>query len=40
MKLILSKIKTYFGKLDKLLLFMCIGIALPYLSSIPFMKTI
>lgn len=27
MKLILSKIKTYFGKLDKLLLFMCIGIA-------------
>ena len=35
MKLILSKIKTYFGKLDKLLLFMCMGIA-----SIPFMKTI
>ena len=27
MKLILSKIKTYFGKLDKLLLFMCMGIA-------------
>ena len=27
MKLILSKIKTYFGKLHKLLLFMCIGIA-------------
>ena len=27
MKLILSKIKTYFGKLDKLLLFMCAGIA-------------
>ena len=27
MKFILSKIKTYFGKLDKLLLFMCMGIA-------------
>ena len=38
MKLILSKIKTYFGKLDKLLLFMCIGIA--FFASIPFMKTI